>query len=847
MNITASISIIIFTSILTLMILSLKKMKNTNNSHQRAVEFNTNIRNLNKKFKKELRKNPNLIFDTGHEIFSIIPEEISNFLEDTSTNNAYTFRSQLLKYKLSPKWRIFRAKIIWISSLTLSFSYFFCFDYFFLDRFTPLNLSFNLISIFNLIGISFIISIIFVRIFTHQERSFHPERAFQVKKDILMLKLSNLKKNLNILESKQEKGGYFESIINSRLKKIVPKILISSLMIISSYAIVSGILNTSSILLILNASIVMVLLIFFLISMVRIPNQKLENFSLFLLLISLYTVFKVISLSSLIVAILSGLLSIISFAFFIINRKIRVKTQENLDYRISDFIFKNLTNILPLIWFYHDFFITISFFVSIDYYDIFNPINWIPIIFLLLSLKVFLTFIHGLRNGFSEFLGFKITTLLIIFISIVLSYCSVFVTFKFYNFNGTLLIFSFSLVFLLMKILSFIRKKLDYNEKNINSINKEAIPILKPHDINKIKGVVDALANQMQEGPQFPSNKFKLFRKSKLIQNMGEEQFTELQASNLKSQIENLLVKEGYEFLEKKKFSQELMESNLDYIAFKNIEVGDVNSNLLILLIDINLLKGKLFISNKIIYYSPNQVESPENNNLIPIMKFPVDKNIDTMNLVMRELYYESSLLQIIKDRLNLDLQIKETISKNISFYYDKNGAKKIILNQILISQQNPFFIDKDVPFPKNNKHDLYVIDSSKISPLIHYLEEKYVNLESYSNLREFSRSNKILNKFGKISLFAIIGLFLVTLLVYFLPYPFLLFNTLLCALATVSLLSLLFFVMYIRQTAFTVMKSVIPYNKLPLRIEREQFELMRDIFSIQHLNQFIHEYNISQ
>jgi len=124
-------------------------------------------------------------------------------------------------------------------------------------------------------------------------------------------------------------------------------------------------------------------------------------------------------------------------------------------------------------------------------------------------------------------------------------------------------------------------------------------------------------------------------------------------------------------------------------------------------------------------------------------------------------------------------------------------------------------------------------------------LEEKYTNLECYSNLREFSKLEKRLNFLRKYLPVLIIGLYLLTFIYYFasLPHiPLALNRYYLFFIGLVEFLFILYHMAYIRQTAYTVIKSAIPYNDLPLRIKQEQFYLMKDILSSRHLTQFNHE-----
>ena len=136
-------------------------------------------------------------------------------VEDTQETRNFTFKKRLYNFTISTHWRVLRAKITWVSGLTL---YFFTISYYIMIG--PLFGIIVPINILTTFSISLIISIILIRVFTHIGKRFHPERAFQGKKDILMLKISKFKKNLNILESKQDSGSYTDRLIISRLKSI---------------------------------------------------------------------------------------------------------------------------------------------------------------------------------------------------------------------------------------------------------------------------------------------------------------------------------------------------------------------------------------------------------------------------------------------------------------------------------------------------------------------------------------------------------------------------------------------------------------------------------------------------
>jgi hypothetical protein len=836
----SSLIIFILSLSLTVTILSLRKLKSSSSSFTRAVGFKNIIKTHYNDYKSALKNENDVISGKGHEIFSILPGEITCFLEEMHETKKSSLKSRLFNYRITPEWKMLRAKMIWIGELTLTFFLFSISLVWIRGLLFQVEIEFNTIVIITALGSSFFISAILIEAFTHQGKSFHPERAFQGKKEILMLKLNNLKKNATLFESKSGSGGYIDPLLSPRLKllRILSKLSIISLLFLSFFGLISTILEKAATLLIVTHGILTLLLILFMFSMLRTPNQKLENHFLFFLLIPLYQVLTLSENSNLLMTMsisgLSGFLGVISLSLFILNKRVRVNAPDSLDYTPSDYLYKNVVNCLPLFWFYHDVLTNYRFFVSLQGFDFLNPINWIPIIFLVFSLKSFFTFFRGSGNLFLRFLGVGFISKLSKLIPIGLAYLTVFLTYNSYHFAGYLLLLPHSLFLLITQAWSSLKSKNLKNKKSIFSISKDAsdkietLPAMKQQRLND---TVEAIASHMDRDSRTSFKDLEIVRKSKLTAQMKEEKLNTLDMNNLIIKVSNSLREEGFSIVTKEEFPDEISGIHMDFLAIKRVEISEITANLQVILISISDLKGKFCLSQKALYYSPNNQMEATSNKKIMATILGVMQYVRARNVVMHELQYESELFTVVKEKLKIDLRLFRTISNSVNTYLDGKCFYRLIFDTLLVTSGETRFLDWAIPFPLVSKNSLYAVNSNTFSNLVRYLEEKYTYIESFSESQEFiMRSKRSFIRFRRIQNYGILPLLslevILGIIIFFFPLR-LWFNLMLINSLILGCDCLVCYAYYFRLMSQLVSRSIVPYQKIPLRIEFRNYNLM--------------------
>jgi hypothetical protein len=239
-------------------------------------------------------------------------------------------------------------------------------------------------------------------------------------------------------------------------------------------------------------------------------------------------------------------------------------------------------------------------------------------------------------------------------------------------------------------------------------------------------------------------------------------------------------------------------------------------------------------------------MEAPSNKNIIATT-LDATQYLQARNIVMHELQHESELFTILKEKLKIDLRLFRTISKSVNTYLDSKCFYRLIFDSLLVTSSEVQFIDRIIPYPLISKYGLYTVGINSISNLLRFLEEKYTYVESFSESQEYviksSRSFIRLKHLENYGILPLLGLEAVVGMIMLLFPLRLWLNLMLINSLLLGGSCLIYHAYYLKRISQLVMRSVVPYQKMPLHIELRHHNLMQNTFTRNQSGQFSFEY----
>ena len=325
-----------------------------------------------------------------------------------------------------------------------------------------------------------------------------------------------------------------------------------------------------------------------------------------------------------------------------------------------------------------------------------------------------------------------------------------------------------------------------------------------------------------------------------------------LEPSEKKLVIEHLIhTLHGLDFhIVKKVQSLKDLYTNNDLIAVKIIRESESLNLVLILPVKLNMLKGKMKVSNDQVKYIPLNEKSIGNGSSFRLLlNSTITKLGDMYKKMQDDLVNEGKLRAYLRRELKVDISLKKSLAKKNLFFQAGPVQHKIFIEPILVCNNEVGFLEKLVPFPYLKDINLHVIQEQKLPELIMFLEDKYTLLEKYSDqkcsLIAYEDSfNQFLQVGKKISL-PFIGLgFILLMLVVFQVVSMLEFVVNIgYALFGVYLTSLAYLYVKFFKTKMEIRTDFeTPLHQKQLKLDDTELILIEDDLAPEMTKQFIYE-----
>jgi len=287
-----------------------------------------------------------------------------------------------------------------------------------------------------------------------------------------------------------------------------------------------------------------------------------------------------------------------------------------------------------------------------------------------------------------------------------------------------------------------------------------------------------------------------------------------------------------------------------DVVAVKKADINDVLDFVIIIPLKLSTLKGELQVSSETIKYVPNHQQFKENGSAFKmLLDSYFDKIQESHKTIHHDIVNKGNFHSYIKRHFGINITIKKTLTRKNLFFTEGNVQLKVFIEPVLLCQNDVGFLEKDIPFAYLNDINLHVIKENNLSDFVHFIEQKYILLETYSkqnhSLISYNESyDQFLKRSTILSIpfigFGVVLLFLI-LFQAFETMKFLI-NTG-YALLGVFFISIPFFYMKVLKPRLEIQAEFLnPYNQKESQLDETSLVLINEKFSPEMMSQFGYE-----
>ena len=335
---------------------------------------------------------------------------------------------------------------------------------------------------------------------------------------------------------------------------------------------------------------------------------------------------------------------------------------------------------------------------------------------------------------------------------------------------------------------------------------------------------------------------------------LSNEQHQVSYIKKIVSKAEVLLKGADYFFINKKSIVPEIIQSHVDFVSVKIININNNLKCLIITPVKISNFKGTMILSKDKTDYAPanDKINFSDTEKKI-ISNDGIERLIKAQELIFQDLISEGELFDFFQNFLKIKISIEKTLSHKNLFFRTGNLQYKIIINPILLCLKTPAFLVKSIPFPYQKKSNVHFIEFERLINLLEFQEKKYSIIETYSkdknSLEQYFGSY---NKFVKdIRIFSSPFLIVGFVLLFIILFQIDLFDIgiwlliISISIGGIFFYSLLFSFLFYKfhlKNSFIKKDFLIPYYQKNIEIDEQDLSLINEDLTPELLEQFTYE-----
>ncbi|KKM58136.1 hypothetical protein LCGC14_1549680, partial [marine sediment metagenome] len=316
----------------------------------------------------------------------------------------------------------------------------------------------------------------------------------------------------------------------------------------------------------------------------------------------------------------------------------------------------------------------------------------------------------------------------------------------------------------------------------------------------------------------------------------------------LLGRIAKTLQSQGYYILKKHSTMKDLF-AHVDLLALKSVPVNEVLEFIIFVPLKVNVLKGKVQISNEVIKYIPTNENFKKKGSVFKKLIDSYFGNLEGSHELIKEELEKGSLLSSVNKCLKQDISLKTSITKKNLFFSIGPQQFKMLVEPMLVCKGEVVFLEKITPFAYLKDINLHILAEDKLTELLQFIERKYTLLEKHkteetSFLPYYETYNQFLKRSELFSipfigfafgLFALLGLQSFQMLGLFLNIGY--------GLLGIYFITLVFFYMKFFKIKLEVQADFkTPYYKKMPKLDETSLVLISEEFESELMSQFVYE-----
>ncbi|MFX0104433.1 MAG: helix-hairpin-helix domain-containing protein [Candidatus Hodarchaeota archaeon] len=197
--------------------------------------------------------------------------------------------------------------------------------------------------------------------------------------------------------------------------------------------------------------------------------------------------------------------------------------------------------------------------------------------------------------------------------------------------------------------------------------------------------------------------------------------------------------------------------TGVDFLAIRLIHVHEFLDLIFIVPIKICTLTESLIVSDTAIGYHSTENIPEKDYHLEKLLQSYIKALSNCGQLIYEDIRNEGELFRFCTKYLHLNISLEKTFTHKNLFFRSGPLQYKILVEPLLVSQNKVGFTEKLIPFAYQKSSNTHIVEVSRLSDLLQYLDHKYFIIETYSKQKSSitiycEASNKFLEDLRKYS-----------------------------------------------------------------------------------------------
>ncbi|MFX0143365.1 MAG: helix-hairpin-helix domain-containing protein [Candidatus Hodarchaeota archaeon] len=195
----------------------------------------------------------------------------------------------------------------------------------------------------------------------------------------------------------------------------------------------------------------------------------------------------------------------------------------------------------------------------------------------------------------------------------------------------------------------------------------------------------------------------------------------------------------------------------IDLVGLKHVRVKESVDLIYLIPIKICSLKGSLTVSSETVQYNSLNKSEEIHFHTKSIAQSYIKALSQVSSAIYSDLMNEGAVLTYLSRYLSTSISLEKSITRKNLFFRSGPFQYKILIEPVLVCQNAVGFTEKVIPFAYQKNSNIHIVEHSKLSHLLHFLDQKYFLIETYNEeknavMLDCEATNRFMNDLRKFS-----------------------------------------------------------------------------------------------